>query len=421
MKLRLSRLAVAALLPLLAAGRPDAPADETEHLRRAVTEAGSSPVEFILGLEAHLARYPKTARKEELERAILKAAMEARDNARIVRYGEAALAKDPGDIQVLERVTRALLDSDAKEPAEKALLYAARLEKRVREDAASGRLEADPTRRARLAEESDRLLGKALVFQARAAGNLGRLEDAVSLARRAYDANPTAEATREIARWLARLGRHEEALRALADAFAIPDGIATESERAADRKRLGELYRKTHSSEAGLGDLLLAAYDRTSALLAARRERLRAINPNVDASDPLEFTLSGAGGGTLALASLRGKVVVLDFWATWCGPCRVQKPLYDEVKLRFKDRAGVVFLSVSTDEDRSRVKPFLDAQKWSHAVWFDDGLAGFLRVSSIPTTIVLNRKGDIVSRMNGFVPERFVEMLSERIERALDE
>ena len=420
MKSALARLLLAACLPLLAA-RPEAPQDETEHLRQAVGEAGSSPVEFIRGLEAHLAKFPQTARREELERALLKAAMEARDNPRIVRYGEAALEKDPGDIQVLERVTRALLDSDAKAPAEKALTYAARLEKRVREAAAAGAKDAEPRRRARLAEESSRLLSKALVFQARAAGNLGRLEDAAGFASRAFETNPTAETAREIARWLARLGRYEEAVRRLAEAFTIPDGIATASERAADRKRLGELYRKTHPSESGLGDILLEAYDRTSALLAARRERLRAIDPNAGAGGPFEFTLSGVGGETLALASLRGKVVVLDFWATWCGPCRVQKPLYEKVKLRFKDRADVVFLAVSTDEDRSLVKPFLDSQKWSHAVWFDDGLAEFLRVSSIPTTIVLNRKGDIVSRMNGFVPERFVEMLSERIASALDE
>jgi thioredoxin-related protein len=53
------------------------------------------------------------------------------------------------------------------------------------------------------------------------------------------------------------------------------------------------------------------------------------------------------------------------------------------------------------------------------AVYFEDGLTRKLEISSIPTTLVVNRHGEIISRMNGFVPERFVDMLSERIEEAL--
>jgi thiol-disulfide isomerase/thioredoxin len=119
------------------------------------------------------------------------------------------------------------------------------------------------------------------------------------------------------------------------------------------------------------------------------------------------------------MSSLKGKVVVLDFWATWCGPCRAQHPLYEQVKQRFKDNADVVFLSIATDEDRALVKPFLERQKWSKQVLYDDGLGGFFRVSSIPTTVVLNRQGEMQSRMPGYVPERFVDMLSERISTSL--
>ncbi len=116
-----------------------------------------------------------------------------------------------------------------------------------------------------------------------------------------------------------------------------------------------------------------------------------------------------------------GKVLVLDFWATWCGPCRVQHPLYEQVRQRFKDNPDVIFLDVDTDEDRSLVKPFLERQKWSQEVVYDDGLGGFFRLSSIPTTVVLNRRGEVQSRMPVFVPERFVDMLTERIGSALTE
>ena len=103
----------------------------------------------------------------------------------------------------------------------------------------------------------------------------------------------------------------------------------------------------------------------------------------------MEYVISGMNGEKLSLATLKGKVVVFDFWATWCGPCRAQQPLYEEVKARFKDDKNVVFLNVSTDENREIVKPFLDSNKWKKTVYFEDGLSALLRVTSIPTTMIV--------------------------------
>jgi thioredoxin-related protein len=77
-------------------------------------------------------------------------------------------------------------------------------------------------------------------------------------------------------------------------------------------------------------------------------------------------------------------------------------------------------LHVSTDEDRSAVAPFLEEQKWGPLSYFDDGLASLLRVNSIPTVIVLDRQGQVFSRMNGFISDRFVDMLADRIRAALE-
>ena len=64
--------------------------------------------------------------------------------------------------------------------------------------------------------------------------------------------------------------------------------------------------------------------------------------------------------------------------------------------------------------------PFLEEQKWAkNRVYYEDGLSRALRVSSIPMTLVIGRDGTIVSRMNGYDPERFVDMLTERINDAL--
>jgi thiol-disulfide isomerase/thioredoxin len=133
----------------------------------------------------------------------------------------------------------------------------------------------------------------------------------------------------------------------------------------------------------------------------------------------MDYPLTHLEGGPFTLKSLRGKVVIMDFWATWCGPCRVQHPLYEEVMSRFRTRDDVVFLSINTDEDPTLVKPFLERNKWNpKPVYFEDGLSNLLRVSSIPTTIVVDKQGQIFSRMNGFVPEKFVDQLTATIREA---
>jgi thioredoxin-related protein len=65
------------------------------------------------------------------------------------------------------------------------------------------------------------------------------------------------------------------------------------------------------------------------------------------------------------------------------------------------------------------VEPFLQDLNWSKKVYFEDGLSRTLEISSIPTTIIVDRRGEVFSRLNGFVPDRFVDMLTERIEEAL--
>ena len=133
----------------------------------------------------------------------------------------------------------------------------------------------------------------------------------------------------------------------------------------------------------------------------------------------MDFTLPGVNGDPLKLASLKGKAVVFDFWATWCGPCRAQHPLYEEVKRHFEGNSAVTFISVNTDEERDLVQPFLKENHWNNAVYFEDGLSRMLQITSIPTTVIVDKHGEISSRMNGFNPERFAGMLTERIEQAL--
>jgi thiol-disulfide isomerase/thioredoxin len=407
----MKRLLVAALL-LCAAAAAQTDPQEQQDLSRALAEAGSSPAEYLRAIEKHLQKYPNSARKDELERAAVRAAMEANDDERIALYGERVLARHPDDLQILERVTRSLLAGDSKAAAERAMRYARRYEELARE------LQAERPKDAEWVNQTDRGIGRALCYQARAAANLGHAAEALALAQRAFEAYPSAEAAREMAHGFELLGKPAEAAQALADAFTIQDPRTSDSDRARDRLRMGELYRQAKGSEAGLGELLLQAYDRNLALVHARSMRMRADDPNAQLTDPMQFTLSGVDGRKLNMAALLGKTVVFDFWATWCAPCRAQHPLYEQVKRRFAENADVVFLSIDTDEDRAVVRPFLDDVKWKDAVYFEDGLSRALKITSIPTTIVIDRRGRVFARMNGYVPERFVELLTAKIREA---
>jgi thiol-disulfide isomerase/thioredoxin len=390
---------------------------EKQELAAAVQEANTSAFDMIRALETHLRKYPSTPLRPEIFNLIAKAAVEAGDDARIVKYGEPTLAVTPNDVTLLDRVSRALLDAGGGENASRALGYAKRYEDYVIRVQIPTGYDAVKNQ-----EDHDRAMEAALLYQARAYRILGDDDQARREAALAYMAYPEERSARAWAEALELQGKHEEAIARLADAFTIADARASDEDRRADRRQLGEIYRKLHDgSEKGLGDEILAAYDRTSEIGNKRKSQLRALDPNFGVTDPMKFTLGALGGGKLDLATMRGKVVIFDFWATWCVPCRAQHPLYEEVKRRFRDRNDVVFLAVATDEDQQLVAPFLKAQRWSNNVFFESGLVRLLDIDSIPATLIADKQGRLASRMDGFSASRFVDQLTARIQAALGE
>ena len=96
-----------------------------------------------------------------------------------------------------------------------------------------------------------------------------------------------------------------------------------------------------------------------------------------------------------------------------------RRPLYETLREQFGARGDVVFLEMNADEDRSVVEPFLTAEKWDKTVYFEDGLSRLLKVTNIPTTILIDKSGRIASRMDGFDPSTFLEQMTSRIQALL--
>lgn len=112
-----------------------------------------------------------------------------------------------------------------------------------------------------------------------------------------------------------------------------------------------------------------------------------------------DFTLTDVEGRTWHLKSLRGKVVLVNFWATWCPPCQREIPTLNALYQRFRDR-GLVVLAI-TDEESSKVKPVLGQRKIGYPVLLDPGrkVRDLFRVVGIPENFVYDRDGRLVAQM----------------------
>ena len=123
-----------------------------------------------------------------------------------------------------------------------------------------------------------------------------------------------------------------------------------------------------------------------------------------------EFTLPDIAGNQVASSSLKGKVVILDFWATWCPPCREEIPHF--VNLQSKDRdQGLAIVGLSLDAGGAKdVKPFAEEHDVNYTMLIanEEIARAYGNITAIPTTFVIDREGKIVQRFIGYTaPEVF--------------
>jgi peroxiredoxin len=128
-----------------------------------------------------------------------------------------------------------------------------------------------------------------------------------------------------------------------------------------------------------------------------------------------DFALKSSSGANLRLSEYRGDVVMINFWATWCGPCRQEMPLLDELYARYQ-RVGFNLLGVNIDDDSRRAMKMIDELGVSFPVLFDaqKEVSKLYEVEAMPVTVLVDREGRVRHVHHGYKPgyeEKYLDQI----------
>lgn len=147
-------------------------------------------------------------------------------------------------------------------------------------------------------------------------------------------------------------------------------------------------------------------------------------NSNSDKTPAIDFELKDQYGKTHKLSDYKGKVVFLNFWATWCPPCKMEMPDIQKIYEKYEkqgDKSEVVVLSLAApntqdEKDIEGIKEFLEENGYKYPVLMDDGgyTFGAYRISSLPTTFMIDKEGNVFGYVQGGLTQEAMESIIEQ-------
>lgn len=399
-----------------AASRQDSPAKQPsseEQLQQAINNSGNDRVALVRNLEAFLKENPDSRQRPQVYRALVEACLKLRDNVRAAAYAERIVALSPDDISITI-LTIQLLEQNGDEAAlRRATNYATRVLEFVERSSSAEKSPKISPQEWAIEKKRDRI--SVLTMRGRLQLKLKDTAAAQKDFEASYGILPSSAAAEQLGE-IAELKKDlKGAIEQYARAFALAEGANESAGRREIRQRLGNVWRLAHGADAGLGEYLLLTYDEVSQTSISAKPK-----KNVDVREPADFILRRAPEGTpFPLKDAKGKILVFNFWTTWCGPCHALEPLFARVAADFQTNPDVLFLAANCDEDETLVRGYLEEDKPRTPVVFADGLDRFFNVNAFPTVMVLDRAGKIAYRSDGFEPDTFEANLAAAVRRAL--
>lgn len=385
-------------------------------LGQAVQQAGSERVALIRNLEQFLEKHPASPRRLDIFRALIEASTQVKDRERALRYAGLYLEAQPADLGMLLFAINQLEEKGDPAALDRALGYADRVVERVSQLGAGAR--PPQVNAADWEAEQKRLLTSAYLLRGRLFYQRKQYDRAQQDFAQSFEVLRTPQAAQQLGELAENRGDLDKAIEYYLVAFAAPEDYGAPVDHELLRRKMGNAWRLKHGSEAGLGEAVLATYDRLLHEAQTRKSTEPQATRNAGRTNLYDFELRKLDGSTLRLGQFAGKVLVLHFWATWCGACNVLEPYLEQVVDRFRADPDVVFLAANTEDDVEMIRTFIERERWKTPVVFEDGLMAFYQLEGLPVLLVLDRRGKVAYRGQGFVPSEIVPTLTKKIEEA---
>jgi thiol-disulfide isomerase/thioredoxin len=399
-----------------AANKPSAARQQIsgdEELQQAIDNAGNDRAALVRNLEAFLKKYPEAQQRVKIYRALVETNLQLRDTTRAAEYAERIVALTPEDMSMTLLAIQLLERGGDERELRRATSYATRVLDFL--DHGSSQEKSPKISKEEWEAEKKRDRMTILLLRGRLYLKLHQTAEAQKDFEASYAliSNPSAaEKLGEIAELNKQL---PVAIDEYARAFALADGSKGSPDRHEIRQKLGNVWRIAHGSSDGLGEYLLRIFDEVTGT-----SKHPQASRNAAAKEPYEFTLRRIPDGSpYPLADHKGKILVVSFWATWCGPCRALEPQFDRVAAGFQQNRDVSFLAANCDEDETLVPPYVQDMQPRTTLVFADGLDRLFAINSFPTVVVVDRGGKIVYRAEGYGEDDFEQTLAAAVNHAL--